>query len=184
MAEHRISKRYARSFMEESIKNENLETAKSDIVLIDQQLEANPDLLNMLKSPVINSGKKKIIIKQIFVKQLHPETLSFLGLLIEKKREFLIEDIIRSFIEQYNEIKGISRVKVSTAVALNELQEKEIIRQLEEKTGRKIELEKEIDPQLIGGIVIRFDNMLYDTSIRHQLQNSHQTLIQRHISTN
>lgn len=184
MAEHRISSRYARAFVGLVVKNSVLEKAREDINLLASQLEANPDLLGMLKSPVINSGKKDVIIRQIFVSHVLPETMSFLKTLIIKKRENLLEDIIRSFNEQYHEIKNISKVKVTTAVPLDAESEKETIRQLAEKTGRTIILEKEVNDQIIGGLVIRFDHTLYDASIRHQLQNIHHQLIQRHISNN
>jgi F-type H+-transporting ATPase subunit delta len=91
--------------------------------------------------------------------------------LFRKGREEHILDIAASFEEQYKRHKGITSVRLRTASELNPAvigQIREIL-QASPVTSENVELSVEVDPALIGGLVIELDDRLYDASIRHKL---------------
>ncbi|MDZ4756789.1 MAG: ATP synthase F1 subunit delta [Bacteroidota bacterium] len=182
MAEHRVSGRYAKSLVDLAVANKQLDAVKADVDLILGTLKSNRDLFNVLQSPIINSGKKTTIVDAVFKGKVSETTYQFLNLVIEKKREPLLWDICNSFTNLFNTINGIIKVKVTTAVALAEKPKAEIEAYLQKNTGKKIILETAVDPNIIGGLVIRTEDGLYDASISNQLTKIKQTLNKVHIS--
>ncbi len=184
MAIHKVSNRYARSLMGMASTNNAVEQVKADVLLLDAVLTQNNDLESMLESPIINSGKKLAVMKAVFEGKVDTMTMRFLEVVIAKKREGLLQEIANEFIKQYNTANNISSVTVVTAVPLNEESKKQIHTFIEEKTGQKITLKTEVKPDIIGGIVIRLEDRLYDASISHQLKTIKKELLSTYISKN
>lgn len=182
MAAHRVSGRYAKSLIGMAVANKQLDAVKADIDLIVGSLISNHDLSNVLQSPIINSGKKTAIIDAIYKGKVSDTTYTFLNMVIDKKREPLLWDICNSFTDLYNVINGIIKVKVTTAVALADKPKSEIESYLQKNTGKKIILETAVDSNIIGGLIIRTEDGLYDASISNQLNKIKQTLNKVHIS--
>lgn len=182
MAAHRVSGRYAKSLIDMALGNKQMDAVKADVDLIIGSLFSNHDLSALLKSPIINSGKKQVIVDAIYKGKVSDTTYQFLNLIIEKKREPLLWDICNSFVDLYNTINNIIKVKVTTAVALADKPKAEIESYLQKNTGKKIILETAVDPNIIGGLIIRTEDGLYDASISNQLNKIKQTLNKVHIS--
>ncbi len=99
-------------------------------------------------------------------------TSAFNQLLINKNREFYLPEIVDAFIEQYNVIKGIHKVKLTTAVAISEEVKKEIVNKMISETSlQNIELDTQVKEELIGGFVLEFNNNLVDASIQRDLRD-------------
>jgi len=182
MASHRVSGRYAKSLIDMAVVNKQLDAVKADIDLIIGSLKSSHDLSTVLQSPIINSGKKLAIINEVYKGKVSETTYQFLDLIIEKKREPLLWDICNSFNDIYNVINGIVKIKVTTAVALADKPKGDIETYLQKNTGKKIILETAVDSNIIGGLIIRTEDGLYDASISNQLNKIKQTLNKVHIS--
>lgn len=182
MSEHRVSGRYAKSLVDMALASKQLDAVKADVDLIVESLKANRELAALLKSPIINSGKKLAVVNGVFKGKVSETTYKFLDLIVDKKREPLLWDICGSFTDLYNTINNIVKIKVTTAVALAAQPKAEIEGYLQKSTGKKVLLETSVDPNIIGGLVIRTEDGLYDASIQSQLNKIKQTLNKAHIS--
>lgn len=94
------------------------------------------------------------------------------GLLNQEKR------LIADYKKYYNELEGIIEVEVATAYQLSEPEKKNIINQLRAVTGKKIELDCQINKELIGGIIFRINDTLLDNSLKFQLKNLKEKLVE------
>lgn len=175
---HRVATRYAKSLIDQAQSLNQLEPMRQDVLTVIKTLKENRELTVMYKSPIINSGKKSIITQKVFEGNVSVLMNDFLQLLISKKREGLIDEICNAFIDQYNLIQGISRVFVTSALPMNEATRSSLLQQLEKETGRKVELHTNTDPAILGGLVIRYDDRLYDASIQSKLRKIKQELTQ------
>lgn len=172
MSTYRIAARYAKSLIDLAIQQDKLDTVLRDMEAF-AEVSRLRDMALLLKSPVIKPEKKRTILKAIFSGKVDPLTYAFLEILLRKGREAQLPEIATEFLQQYRDIKGITIVQVSSAEPLPDAVLEAIRRKLVESrlTHHQIQFEAKVDPLLIGGFVIAFDDKLYDASIRHQLDN-------------
>lgn len=171
MSVARIASRYAKTLVDLSIQQNKLDRVLEDVESFDAITDENRDFYNFLKTPIIHKDKKQAIIKKLFEKSYDDLTMKFLLLLIAKQREMYLPEIADEFILQYKLLKHITTVRISSAVELS----KEVLKKIEEKlkagdlAGEKVEFETQVDPKLIGGIIIEFNDRVYDASVSHRL---------------
>ncbi|MGB1206641.1 MAG: ATP synthase F1 subunit delta [Chitinophagales bacterium] len=170
MSATRLASRYAKALLDLSVEKMQLEEVHSDMEVFQKAL-ANKDFGLMVKSPIINSDKKKAILKRIFGNKFNPITNKFMDIIIRKKREFYLPEIANEFETQYRERKQITTATLVTASAIDNSvleQMKQIVRR---DTGKaNVVLEASVDASLIGGFILKFSDKLYDSSISHKLE--------------
>ena len=171
MAAERIAARYAKSLIELAQETGQLDSIKGDM---DVFLEAvkNRDLYLMLKSPIVSADKKKSALQAIFGGQFQPLSMSFLNILVDKGRESVLPEVVREFDRQYKVANHISSVTLTTAEPLGPGELEAIKAKLlsSDSTESRVEIETKVDPSLIGGFVLEYDNQLYDASVAHRLE--------------
>ena len=133
---------------------------------------SNPDFVNMLKSPVIPSEKKEKILEVVTAGKINELTLAFLRLLIIKAREYSLPEIVKAFVEQYNELNGIHQVKITTAVPVGDAVKEALAQKIKADAKLdKIELEMVVKNELIGGFTLEVGGTLIDASIQRDLND-------------
>lgn len=172
MPNPRLAHRYAKSLVDLSTEKNQLETIYADMKLLQTICKSNKDFVNVLQSPIIHHSVKTKIIEAVVTGKVSDLTALFLKLLVSKGREFELPEIVTAFIEQYNAIKGIHKVKLTTAVALSDDLKNSIASKAATEGGLgKVELEANVDESLIGGFVLEFNNNLVDASIARDLRD-------------
>lgn len=182
MSEFRVSSRYAKSLIDLSIEQNSLDAICSDIKLLLSTIQNNSELSSLLKSPVVKGDKKMLVMTKIFGATFNKLTMMFIEIIIRKKREMLLEPIAENFVTQYNEIKKIATATVKTAVEANAETIAEIKAFLTQQSGKNVDLKLEVDPSLIGGVMIQMEDRLYDASISGKLRKAKQELLNTYIS--
>ena len=172
MPNARLAGRYAKSLLDLATEQGQLETVYADMKYIQAACHASSEFVNMLRSPIIKADQKNSIINEVLKNKVGVLTNSFTVLLVKKGRELELPEMATAFIEQYNEIKGIHQVTLTTAVAVSE----EIKKSIEQKVKSAahfttIQLTTKTDESLIGGFVLEFNNNLVDASIARDLKD-------------
>lgn len=170
MSVSRIANRYAKSLMDLAIERGELDTVLADVEDF-KKVSQNRDFELLLKSPIVNPGKKQAIFDELFTERYNKTTKAFLDILLSKSREYYLSDIADSFVQQYKNLKRISSITLTTAGELSEERLKDIKTKLlaSSATMDNVNIQVNIDPAIIGGFVIEFDDKLYDSSVAHQL---------------
>lgn len=170
MSETKISNRYAQALMQQAVADNKLSAIAADMTTISKICTESKDLRNTLMNPVINQQQKLNALMGIF-KGLDATVQNFIKLVCSKNRESLLPDIADAFLSQYRSHQGIEKVTVQSTAPVSE-QDKQSIKQfIKQKTGAKeIELHTEINPDVIGGLVIKFGDNLLDSSIAAKLR--------------
>lgn len=171
MRETRIGKRYAKALFDLSLERNELEAVNQDINLVYHVISTNKDFRLMLKSPIINAGKKEAIIRDIFGKHITTLSLQFLLLITRKKRESYIQSIAQEFIDYYKAYKNIITTYLETAVPIDKNISQQVIALLEQHTKGQVELIEEVKQELIGGFIMKYKDRLYDASISKQISD-------------
>jgi F-type H+-transporting ATPase subunit delta len=170
MSVSQVASRYAKSLLDLAVDQGKTEIVKADMANFHEALKSR-ELVLMLKSPIIYPDKKLACLKAIFEGKMDPLTLAFFDLSVKKGRESLLVDIADEFTTQYNAKFNIALVKVTSASALDDATSEQIMSKVKGLigSGKTIQLETKIDPALIGGFIIEFDDKLYDSSVVYQL---------------
>ena len=141
------------------------------------ELDAFSESLTAFANPVITHDEKKSVVMGVLgACRAGTTEKNFFSLLADKGRLALIPAIIADFKAMLDEVKGISRGLVTTAIELDNTKKSEIISQLEKQTGRKLVLSYAVDPQILGGIVLKVGDIVYDASLRAQLDNLRESI--------
>jgi F-type H+-transporting ATPase subunit delta len=171
MSVSRVASRYAKSLIDLAREKGELERIYQDIVAFKEAIE-NKDFVLFIKSPIIHADKKKKVMEAIFGDSLHVITSSFINILISKGREAHLADIAEHFINQYEDIKHISTVQLTSATDLSD----EMLDQIKAKLAASTELydnvriKTKIDPSILGGFIIEYGDKLYDASVAYSLK--------------
>lgn len=171
MSNVRIATRYAKSLLGLAIERNELEKAFADMQWLQSVCKSNPDLVNMLRSPVIKADAKGKIVTAVAKDSVGKLTAEFIRLLITKGREGALPEISTEFIKQYKEYKNIQIVKVTTAVPISDELKEGIIRFIKSTTEiQNLELETIVDKNIIGGIIMQAGDKLVDASVSYDFK--------------
>ena len=168
----RLAIRYAKSLIDLATERNQLEEVFDDMKFLQSICNSNRDFVALLKSPIINEDKKNKIIESITGGRVSELTSAFIKLLGVKTRESNLPEIISSFIEQYNVVKRIHKVKLTTANELSPEMKQSFINKIKASDGlENIELETLVDTKLVGGFVLEMEGKLVDASISRDLKD-------------
>lgn len=168
----RLAGRYAKSLLDLAIEQKQLDAVYDDMKFLLAVTNSNPDFVSILKSPVIATDKKEKIIESITTGRVNEITTLFIRLLMRKTRESNLPQMVKAFIEQYNKLKNIHPVKITTAVPMsNELKEALIAKIKTNPEFQNIELQALVQDELIGGFKLEMGDQLVDASISHDLHD-------------
>lgn len=136
-----------------------------------QILKESPDLDQVLESPVVQAAVKKNILRQITGETVHPFVLNFLMLLVDRGRIAFLGGICKQFQSLLRDLRQTVLAEVISAVELNDGQQDALRQKVIGFTGaRQVELDIRIDPDLIGGVIIKVGSQVIDASLRGQLR--------------
>jgi F-type H+-transporting ATPase subunit delta len=165
-----IAEVYARSLFEVASEHDTADALREQLGQFAEAVDSNHDLAVFFFSPYFSTQEKKDGLVNLL--DGADETLvNFLELLIEKHRMPAIFRIRRHYDSLWEQANHILPVQIATAVELDEGVAKELGQQIEKTTGQRIELTASVDPDILGGIVLRVGNSILDASIRNRLEN-------------
>lgn len=166
-----ISNRYATSYFKVGIELDKIDKFHQDVNLVLTTMKSDGDLYKVLSHPRITVEEKKAVINALFSDKLDKETINFLYIIIDKNRATELRSIILEFNRIYDDYKNTLNVIAITAVALDDSSKENLIKELEESTKRSIKLTNEVDPKILGGVIIKTETNILDGSLLKQLED-------------
>ena len=167
-----VSLRYAKALLLVAGKN-GIDEILTDFKIFNKAINDNNDLKKLISNPLISSLKKSFILQKICQKlNTKKSFLGFINTLTKHNKIILISNIFRQFTKMIDQRNGLTEVFITTSTKLDENNEKEIKKVISEKIKLKIKLKKIVDPDIIGGIIIRINSLMIDNSIKTKLSES------------
>jgi F-type H+-transporting ATPase subunit delta len=171
MTNPRLAARYAKSLLDLAVEQNQLDAVYADINLLKSINKTNPDFVALLRSPIVSSDKKDKIIESVIGSHTSKLTMLFVNLLTSKSRESNLPEIVTAFLEQYNELKNIQTVKLTTAVPIGDDLKNAIVAKVRTEGSTGVEIETAVNDALIGGFTLEVAGKLIDASILRDLQD-------------
>ncbi len=168
----RLAGRYAKSLLDLAAELNQVDTVCADMKMLQQLGKTNADFSAMLRSPIIKPSVKDKIIDAVLRNLVSNTTFTFIRLLVRKGRESVLPEIADAFVDQFNELRGIHRVKLTTATPVSEELKSAIIQKIKTSTPmQNIELETRVKEELVGGFTLEMGGSLVDASILRDLKD-------------
>jgi len=171
-----LARRYVQPLFEVASEKDELERIFGDLKSLDQALSDSPDLKGYLSDPSIEKHDKKSVLEKIFA-DASIYTLNFMRVLIDKNRPEVLWVAYPLFRDMLNEHRGISTGVVESAVTLDDADFGEIKSALENRFASKLDLERQVNPDLLAGLRFRIGNIVLDGSVRNRLTRLKKILI-------
>lgn len=178
-----VAQVYSNALFEKAIEKEKIDFIYEEIKSLKDIFKEEVELVKMLNSPKISKEEKILSIKEIFEKRVSDEVMGFLLIIIEKNRQVELDKIFEDFIAKVKEYKNIGLVYVKSAIDLSD----EIKKKIEDKilaTSKyeKLEMNFVVDKEILGGLVIRINDRVIDSSVSKKLSNMKRELLNIQLS--
>jgi F-type H+-transporting ATPase subunit delta len=160
---------YAKSLIQLAKAGVDLQSVNADLQLAVETVTTNLELKEALASSRLANKKKRDILEEIFSSRLSPLAVGFINLLVSIEKINLLPEIAEQFnlLAQTEERKVLA--EVTTAIPLDEPMLDKLTKRLSQITGKDVVIRHRLDPDIIGGLVVRIDGRVLDGSLKHQL---------------
>ena len=174
-----IARRYAKALFTLAAELGRVEPWSDALQALKQAVEGSPDLVDVLSNPVYAKEQRRAIVEKLAdALGLDEEPTSLLYLLADRNRLGYLGAIVETFRALADQHLGRMRARVTSAVPLDGSAAAAIAEKLSQATKAQVLLEKAVDPALIGGVVAQVGSLVYDGSVRTQLEELRRTLKQ------
>ncbi|MBU6229066.1 MAG: F0F1 ATP synthase subunit delta [Cyanobacteria bacterium REEB459] len=162
---------YAQALIEVAQADQVVDQIGAEVGELLTALEGSEDLRAFLANPLLDPEAKKSVLRQVVGEQANPTLLNFLMVLVDRNRIVFLDSVLRQYQTLLRQLDQTVLADVITAIELSEQQRSQIKDQVITLTGaRQVELSVEIDPSLLGGLIIKVGSQIIDASLRTQLR--------------
>ncbi|MDP7113238.1 MAG: ATP synthase F1 subunit delta [Myxococcota bacterium] len=173
-----VARRYARALFELAVEGDISGQVEADLRDFVQTLEDQPELGSALLNPAISTGVRRNVVDSLLPRSGYQQiTRNFLRLLVDKNRIDHLAAIVREYRGLSDEQQGRVRAEVRSAVALPDADLKRLTDQLGRITGKQVLMSHRVEPGLIGGMVTAVGGLVFDGSLRTQLDHLRDRLL-------
>ncbi len=170
MITNAIARRYAKALVQLGSEEKGVDKFQAELTGVEALLASSAELRRVLANPAYGIEAKREILKDLLAKLSVSQTVSnFVYLLLDKNRLDQLSQIVASYGVFADELSGVVRPILTTAFPLEAKQVDGIKQSLEKATGKKVVLKVEQDPTLIGGVVTKIGDKVFDGSVKTQL---------------
>ena len=166
----RAAIRYAKAILSFALEQQKEVEVNNDMLLVANTIQDSKELQLLLSSPVLKTEVKKAALKEIFGSKTSALTIGLINLLIDNKRLPILGEVAKKYTVIYDSLKGIEVAKVTTAIPLTEELNQQVLKKILEITGKQATVESIINPDIIGGFILRIGDIQYDASVSNKLQ--------------
>ena len=171
----RADLRYAKAMLSYAQESKAAEVVAEDMYALISLLHENNEVQTVLENPILPVTEKEAVLKELF-SQASPETFKLFSLLAAKNRLSILSATAEQYVQLYAQTQGEVTAIVTTAVGLTPLLKQMVLEKAKGLTKENVQLENKINPEIIGGFILKIGDLQYDASVSHQLKSIKSTL--------
>ncbi len=174
-----VARRYAQALYDIAMEANLLDQFELELKALSDTISGSSEMQKVLYHPQISAADKKELLHKVFEGQFSSQIQSFVDMVIDRRRQSFITDIYQEFKLMADAARNIVEAQVKSAVALDEAQKGKLQINLSKLTGKSIRLVAQVDPSLIGGVVVKIGDRVIDGSVAGRLAKLRETLVQQ-----
>jgi len=164
-----VGELYARTLFDISTERQNAETVKSDLGAVQDIFAGESDFWRLMCSPYFTTQQKAALLQKVFSERLSELTMNFLMVTLRHNRIKFLRDINDCFVKLWDRRHGSLPVKVTVSRKMDDSLEQKLSDELASVLNWKVNMEVTVNPSIIGGIIIRYDDKVVDNTVRTRL---------------
>ena len=172
-----LANKYAVAIFELAQEENKLEVYGIQLDEICRLISGQADLKAFMNNPQVQPQAKRELFSKLFKEDLASTVYNFIMLLIDKRRESLLEAIVERYQALSNDARNIIEAEVTVAAALIQGQQEQLVAKLEQVTGKTVLVSTRVDKSIIGGIVVKLGDKLIDGSVVRRMQSLQKQLM-------
>jgi len=165
----RVAKRYAKALFNTALQQDILQSVEDDLTGITGVVAHSKDLKRFLGSPNRTREDKLRLLESVFSDRVTALTMHAVRLLLKRRREHMLEHLKVEYLKLRREHDKVTHAVVASAHEIDAAHRDRIVTKISQATGRRVEAEFEVDPRLIGGVKVTYDNFVLDGTARGYL---------------
>jgi F-type H+-transporting ATPase subunit delta len=139
--------------------------------------EESPEFREFIANPIVKDNDKKSVLRRVMGEGENPYLMNFLMLLVDKRRIVFLEAIVKQYLKLLRDLNQVVLAEITSAKELTEEQKQAVIEKVKAiGNARNVEIQTTIDPNLLGGVIIKVGSQVLDASIRGQLRRIRMSL--------
>ena len=171
MLSTKVAKRYAQGLLDFTQETGNTASVFGEMGDLVKTIEGSKDLKNFFSSPIIDVKKKISVASEIF-KSFSPVSQNLIQLVIKHGRESQLQNIAQAFINKVEDMNGVQRISLTSAQPLSQSNIDSILKSTDlVNHNNKFDVKTIINPDILGGYVLRVGDQQIDASVRSKLNN-------------
>ena len=176
MANEKLARRYALAVFQLAQEQSAVVPVRNDLHSLANAIYADEAVRDFFLSPVINRKQKEDTLAQAFQGRAHDVALHTVLLLVRKRRESLLRDLVRQYDQLEMQARGAELLTITSAKQLDTAQLQSLVGRLEQLYEKKFDVSQRVDPELIGGVRIMLGDLRIDGSVAGRLEELSRTL--------
>jgi F-type H+-transporting ATPase subunit delta len=170
-----VATTYAEALYQAAADKDAVDQVASDLNALAEALGADSDVARVLNNPKVDSRAKKAALGAL-AGTAHPLTINLLQVLVDRGRLEELPAVAQAFAERVASAEGRLAVEVTTAIPLVDDLRAKVVERIREQTGKTPEITERVDPDIIGGLVLRVGGVVTDASVRGRLNGLRRTI--------
>lgn len=183
MRDETVSRSYAATLFELAERHEGVEAYSEGIATVARLIDENPDFRLFLETPRIDSAEKKQVIRKVFGDDFPKAFVNFLLVTVDKRRQRLLRDIAREYHALLDEHMNRAHVEVTVARPVDDATKERMVERLSELLGKTAIPHVRVKPEIMGGVVVRTGDTIYDGSLRRRMERMRRRLLAADLPT-
>lgn len=176
MANEKLARRYALAVFELAQEQSAVVPVRNDLHSLASAIYVDSSVKEFFLSPVVDRKQKEEVLAKSFEGRVHDVALHTVLLLVRKRREALLRDLVRQYDQLEMQARGAEMLTITTAKQLDTAQLQALVARLEQLYGKKFDVSQRVDPELIGGVRIMMGDLRIDGSVAGRLEELSRTL--------
>jgi F-type H+-transporting ATPase subunit delta len=166
-----VARRYAEAMVDVAIARDEVESIDNELRVFAETMKASRELYDVFASPIVSQTDKLSLLNALIARlDIGQMSANLLRAMLKHHRLHYVAEMYEQFRSKMNVRRGLIVAEVSTAAAVGASEQARLGRTIEQMTGKQVEFKFKTDPSLIGGVVTRIGSVVYDGSVRTQLQ--------------
>ncbi len=176
MAEESVGRRYAAALFSLAQKQNRLEEARRELSTVANTVAQSSRLRVILHEPFLGEAKKKDALLTVFGATISKSTMAFLNLMVDKRRLDVLPETEAEFTKMVRAHLNVEEATATSAIPLSPDETQKLTQSLQVRTGKTIELTTTVDPSVLGGVLVRIGDTVWDGTVKGNLERLRERL--------
>lgn len=177
MRDESVARNYAEALFDVAQRHEGIDAFGEAVATVARLLDENPDFRLFLETPRVNADEKKTVLKKAFADAVPANFLNFMLITIDKRRQRLLREIAVQYHALVDEHENRVHVTVTVAREMDERTTEELAGRLSTMLGKTAIPDVRVNPDIVGGVIVRAGDTIYDGSLRRRLDRMRRQLL-------